>query len=65
MLAQSAAFQSCMVTQLYRFAVGHKEQAEDVAYLDSLTTSLAADGRFDHLVLALVGNDAFAYRREE
>lgn len=64
-LAQSAQFQGCMVTQLYRFAVGHKEHEEDVPYLESLATALAADGRFDHLVLALVSNDAFAYRREE
>lgn len=55
---------ACLVQQVYRFAMGHPADEEEVRVLDDLRASLADDGRFDRLVLALVGDEAFGFRRE-
>lgn len=57
---------ACMVNQLYRMAMGHPVGFEDIRYVDDLLTRFREDGhRFDDLVLALVEDEAFSYRREE
>ncbi len=57
---------TCMVSQLYRLAMGHAVGEDDIRYLEDLQDSFQAqDYRFDALVLALVGDEAFLYRREE
>lgn len=56
----------CIVRQVYRFAMGHEVLTEDVAFVDQLDQSFAAaDYRFDRLMLDLVSDEAFLYRREE
>jgi hypothetical protein len=64
-LVDSGLLDGCMVTQLYRFAVGHRESDDDAAYLTKITSAFQTDYRFDHLVLDLVSADAFGYRQEE
>jgi hypothetical protein len=57
---------TCLVTQVYRFAMGHDAEDEDMRYLDDLQTSFRDnDYAFDELILSLVSDDAFLYRREE
>ncbi|MCA9708853.1 MAG: DUF1592 domain-containing protein [Myxococcales bacterium] len=57
---------SCMVDQLYRLAMGHAVADDDLRYVDDLQAAFRDQGhRFDALVLELVGDEAFMYRREE
>jgi hypothetical protein len=57
---------TCLVTQVYRFAMGHDAGDEDMRYLDDLQAAFRENGyAFDQLVLSLVSDDAFLYRREE
>ena len=57
---------TCMVSQLYRLAMGHEVGEHDIRYVDDLQASFREQGhRFDELVLSLVGDEAFLYRREE
>jgi hypothetical protein len=57
---------TCLVAQVYRFAMGHDAGDDDMRYIDDLQTSFREnDYAFDELVLSLVSDDAFLYRREE
>jgi hypothetical protein len=57
---------TCFVSQVYRFAMGHEAGVDDMRYLDDLSTAFREnDHRFDQLVLSLVADEAFSYRREE
>jgi hypothetical protein len=57
---------TCLVTQVYRFAMGHDPGDEEMRYLDDLQTSFRDDQyAFDRLMLSLVTDEAFLYRREE
>ncbi len=57
---------TCLVSQVYRLAMGHEVGEHDMRYVDDLQASFRDQGyRFDELVLALVGDEAFLYRREE
>ncbi len=57
---------ACAVTQVYRLAMGHREQNEDMPVIDLLSQSFRDDDhRFDQLVLALVSQESFLFRREE
>lgn len=64
MLIASGTLDQCMVTQLYRFAMGRRETAADAPSLADLTSHLRAEGRLDQLLLDLVASDWFAYRRD-
>jgi hypothetical protein len=64
-LVASPLLPSCMVTQLHRFAVGREVDEEDAPMLQTLTEQLAADGRLDTVLLGLVGEPGFGYRRPE
>ena len=55
----------CVVTQAYRFAMGHKEADEDLRYINDLLDVFRVDYRFDSLVLGLVSDEAFLFRAEE
>jgi hypothetical protein len=55
---------ACLVQQVYRFAMGHEADDEEARVLDDLQSNFAEQGRFDQLVLALVGDEAFGFRRE-
>ena len=66
LLLQNGGLGGCIVDQLYRFAMGHEIADEDVAFTETLATSFADDNhRFQGLLMELIANDAFAYRREE
>jgi hypothetical protein len=64
-LVDSGVIENCLVTQLYRFAMGHREQREDSAVLDALAVDFGESGRLDELMLDLVSAPAFGYRQEE
>ncbi len=57
---------ACMVQQLYRLAMGHDVSDYDDRYVTDLQTGFRDGGhRFDALVMSLVGDEAFLFRREE
>lgn len=64
-LLESGAVESCLVKQVFRFAAGRREQAEDMAFLDALDASFSANHRFDELLLEVVAAESFGYRKEE
>ena len=55
---------ACVVQQVYRFAMGHPADDTEARVLEDMQTSFADHGRFDELVLSLVGDEAFGYRRD-
>ena len=65
-LIDNELLDTCLVSQVYRFAMGHEVGDEDMRYVDDLQTLFRTDGyRFDQLMLSLVTDEAFLYRREE
>ncbi len=58
---------TCMVTQLYRFAMGrYRLEDYDEAFIEALLESAGEDEfRFAELVLDMVSSPAFRHRREE
>jgi hypothetical protein len=58
---------ACVVTQLYRYAIGRTELDElDQAFIDQVVTSVGAgEYQFEDVMLEFVGTQAFGYRREE
>jgi hypothetical protein len=66
MLIAAETLDACAVTQLYRLATGHREQLEDMPIIDALRQTFRDDDhRFDQLVLALVSQESFLFRRDE
>jgi len=66
MLADNGALEDCAVTQLYRFAYAHRETASDAEALAELKAKFTASGRkFDQLVLDVVSQESFLYRKVE
>ena len=56
----------CVVQQLYRFAIGRPVDSDDVSFVTAISDSFDdADHHFDELLMALVSNPSFGYRREE
>jgi hypothetical protein len=64
-LVESGRLEQCLVTQVYRFAVGHREAEADAPYLAALAGAFATTHRFDDLILELVTAEQFGYRQEE
>jgi hypothetical protein len=64
-LATSGLLEHCLITQVYRFAMGQREGEEDAPYVAALAASFGAHGRFDQLMVDLAAEEAFGYRREE
>jgi hypothetical protein len=64
-LVDSGVLEGCLVTQLYRFAMGHREQREDDFLIGTLATQFNQSRRLDELMLDLVSAEAFGYRQEE
>ena len=57
---------TCLVSQVYRMAMGHEVAVDDMRYVDDLQGGFREGGyRFDSLVMSLVGDEAFGFRREE
>jgi hypothetical protein len=66
MLIASNTLDACAVTQVYRMAMGHREKNEDMPLIEDLRQQFSAnDHRFDQLVLALVAQESFLFRRDE
>ena len=66
LLADNGALEDCAVTQLYRFAYAHREGPDDTDALAELKAQFKASGRkFDALILDLVSQESFLYRRVE
>ena len=62
----SGLLETCVVSQVYRFAVGRREDGDDEPILDELSASFLANGnRFDQLMLDLVAQPSFGFRKEE
>ncbi len=66
LLVASPAFEGCITTQLFRFAMGRNETVDDADLISQLTRSFH-DGqrRLDQLLLDVVSDPHFTYRREE
>jgi hypothetical protein len=63
LLASSDGVNSCLVTQLVRFATGHRERDEDTASITRLTERfVAAEGRLDWLMADVVRQPFFVFR---
>src|SRR5215813_13167034 len=66
LLVQSPAFEGCITTQVFRFAMGRNETADDADFISQLTRSFHSGQRhFDQLLLDVVSDDRFVHRREE
>jgi len=62
----SGELEACVVSQIYRFAVGRREGAEDDPILEGLTDGFTSSGRkFDELMLEIVSSESFGFRKEE
>jgi len=63
----SRLLDDCVATQLHRFVVGRGElAADDAKIVDAVLARLGeGDFRLDDLVLAIVGDPSFGYRRED
>lgn len=65
-LIASGAFEQCVVTQVFRFAQGRRETATDVPGLLSRTGTFKSQNRnFQTLLIDMVSDETFAFRREE
>lgn len=64
---ENGLLEQCVTTQLVRFAAGHSELDDfDQQFVALLLEQIGAgDFRFDELVIELVSDEAFRYRREE
>lgn len=62
----SEMLEPCVVSQVYRFAVGRREDGDDAPVLEELVTKFQENGkRFDQLMLDLVSQPSFGFRKEE
>ena len=65
-VVENELLDTCLVSQVYRFAMGHAVGDEDMRYVNELSTSFREnDHAFDQLMIALVSDEAFLFRREE
>jgi len=66
LLVDNELLHGCVAQQLYRFALGRELDTEDLPFVNTLITNFPEHGyRFDELVLDIVSEQAFSYRREE
>ncbi len=66
LLASNGQFEHCITTQLFRYASGRREDVRDQAFLGRLSRQfIAGDRDFLELVVELVSDDTFAFRRDE
>lgn len=66
LLVQTGQLEHCIVTQVYRFAMGRKETASDAALIDNLTGKFRGSNRtFIPLLLDFVADETFAFRKED
>jgi hypothetical protein len=66
LIAGSGNLESCLVTQLYRMALGRREADADAPTLAKFTDGFKQNGRaFDKLLVDLVADPAFIHRQLE
>lgn len=66
LLVASGGLDRCVVTQVYRFAMGRREAPADAALVEKLTESFRQKNRpFAELLLDFVADETFAFRMEE
>jgi hypothetical protein len=66
LLLASGQLEQCVVTQVYRFAMGKQESAGDAGLIAALTTKFQGSNRsFKQLLLDVASNETFAFRRAE
>jgi hypothetical protein len=66
LLLASGQLEQCVVTQVYRFAMGKQESADDAGLITALTTKFRGNNRsFKQLLLDVASNETFAFRRAE
>ena len=64
-LVAADQFESCVVKQVWQFAMGNVASGTDAATLELLQADFAAGGhRFDQLLLDVVSSESFLYRIE-
>jgi hypothetical protein len=65
-LIASGRFEECITTQLFRYAAGRREEVRDHAFIARMTKEfIANDRKFLELLVELVSDDGFAFRRDE
>ena len=65
LLTTSGALEPCVVRQVFRFASGREEADEDEPLLRKLEDTFVSGGRrFDQLLLSIVSEPSFLFRRE-
>jgi hypothetical protein len=65
-LIASGAFEKCVVTQVFRFSQGRREGANDIPGILARTETFKAGQRnFQALLLDIVSDETFGFRREE
>jgi hypothetical protein len=66
LLIASGGVEQCVVTQLFRMALGRRETDADAATLIALTDGFKQEGRaFDKLLVEMAADPAFIHRRVE
>jgi hypothetical protein len=66
LLIGTGNMESCVVRQLYRFAMGRRETGQDTPSLERFTSLFKDGGRtFDRLLLDVAASGAFAHKRVE
>jgi hypothetical protein len=66
LIAGSGNLESCLVTQLYRMALGRRESAGDMPTLTKLSDGFKQSGRkFDELLVEVIADPAFIHRQLE
>jgi len=66
LIAASGNLEGCLVTQLYRMALGRRESDGDASTLTTLTNGFKQNGRaFDKLLVEVIADPAFIHRQLE
>ena len=65
LLLDNDVLPTCIVEQVYHYAMGHELESHDLPMVDQLVDAFTEDDhRFDTLLLELVAHDAFGFRQE-
>jgi len=65
-IIDSGDLERCIVTQVYRFAMGRRENGDDYYNVDDLTKGFAEGGyAFDQLLIDVVSTEGFGFRIQE
>ena len=66
MLAQGQQLDYCLAKQTFRFAMGHRETADDDALIQRVLDRFRGkQAKFSELIVGVVTDDSFFFRRED